>query len=150
MANPSTFIKIDRNILRWKWYSDRNTLALFLHFLLKANFAESNFCGKKIRRGQFVFSRRKLAEELCMGEMEIRTAINHLVETGEISVKTFPRYTVVTVLNYDKYQTKPPEKPKQKPKAKKVKESEGVNKVPEIYREMFGTDYESYKKWRDQ
>lgn len=150
MANPSTFIKIDRNILRWKWYGERNTLALFLHFLLKANFADSVFDNKKIKRGQFVFSQRKLAEETGMTHREIRTALDHLVETGEISVKTFPRYTVVTVLNYDKYQTKPPEKPKQKSKAKKVKEDEAVNKVPKEYQEFFGDDYEAYERWAKQ
>ena len=134
MANPSTFIKIDRNILRWKWYGERNTLALFLHFLLKANFADSVFDNKKIKRGQYIFSQRKLAGEIGMTYQEIRTALDHLVETGEISVKTFPRYTVVTVLNYDKYQSKPPEKPKQKPKAKKVKDGEAVNIVPKEVR----------------
>lgn len=151
MANPSTFIKIDRNILRWKWYSDRNTLVLFLHFLLKANFTDAAFNGKKIKRGQFIFSRRKLCEELGMGETELRTAMSHLEETGEIKIQGFPRYTLITVLNYDKYQNKPPEKPAQKNvKRSKKQPPADDNQVPKEFQEFFGNDYEAYRKWVEQ
>lgn len=149
-ANTTSFIKIDRNILRWRWYGEKNTLAVFIHILLKANFADGYYSGSRIHRGQYAFSQRTLARDVGMTHSEVRTALEHLVETGEISVEAFPRYTVVTVLNYDKYQTKPPEKPKQKPKTKKAKESEAVNKVPKEYQEFFGDDYEAYERWAKQ
>lgn len=148
LANPTTFIKLDRNILRWKWYEDKNTLVLFIHFLLKSNYAENKLRnGRVIKRGQYAFSSRKLAEEVGMSMQELRTALKHLESTGEIVVDGLPRFTLITVVNYDKYQNKPEFEKKAKPKAKK-KESE--NQVPEVYREMFGEDYEAYLKWKEQ
>ena len=149
MANTTTFIKLDRNIERWRWYGDKNTLAVWIHFLLKANVKSSKFAGKTVKRGQLAFSRRGLSAELGMSERAIRTSIDHLVETGEIQYEGFPRFSIVTVVNYDKYQAKPTEEhPQKKPKQKEQKAKEGS--VPEMYKEMFGDDYEAYKRWRDQ
>ena len=149
MANTTTFIKLDRNIERWRWYGDKNTLAVWIHFLLKANVKSSKFAGKTVKRGQLAFSRRGLSAELGMSERAIRTSIDHLVETGEIQYEGFPRFSIITVVNYDKYQAKPTEeKPQKKPKQKTEKAKEGS--VPEMYKEMFGDDYEAYKRWRDQ
>ena len=152
MANTTTFIKIDRNIERWRWYGDKNTLAVWIHFLLKANVRGSRFAGKLIKRGQYAFSRRGLSAELGMSERAIRTSIDHLVETGEIQYEGFPRFSIITVVNYDKYQAKP-ETQKQKPKetVKQIsKKHDKTEEVPKMYREMFGDDYEAYKKWREQ
>ena len=148
-ANTTSFIKLDRNILRWRWYGEKTTLVVFIHFLLKANFAESKFSGHTVKRGQYAFSQRRLAKEIGITHQELRTAIEHLVKTGEISAEAFPRHTLITVLNYEKYQNKPEKQTEPKPKRPKKPQKEG-NQVPEIYREMFGTDYEAYKKWRDQ
>jgi len=148
-ANTTSFIKLDRNILRWRWYGEKTTLAVFIHFLLKANFAESKFSGHTVKRGQYAFSQRRLAKEIGITHQELRTAIEHLVKTGEISAEAFPRYTLITVLNYEKYQNKPEKQTEPKPKKPKKPQKE-ENQVPEIYQEMFGTDYEAYKKWRDQ
>lgn len=151
LANPTTFIKLDRNILSWRWYGEKTTLAVFIHFLLKANFAESKFSGHTVKRGQYAFSQRRLAKEIGLTYQELRTALNHLTETGEIAVEAFPRVTVVTVVNYDKYQSKPEKQTEPKPKkTKKQPQKEEKNKVPEIYRDMFGDDFEAYKKWREQ
>ena len=149
MANTTTFIKIDRNILRWRWYGDPETMALWLHFLLKANIRGVRYRGKIIKRGQYAFSVRGLSAEIGMSVQKVRTAIKHLVETGEIQYEAFPRYSIVTVVNYDKYQAKP-EITEQKPKEEPKKPKEKPNEVPEMYREMFGNDYEAYKKWREQ
>jgi hypothetical protein len=37
--------------------------------------------------------------------MQVRTALEHLKLTGEITVKAYPKYSVITVKNYDYYQT---------------------------------------------
>ena len=48
------FIKIDRGILDWEWYSDINTTRLFIHLILKANWKDGRFQGQEIKRGSFV------------------------------------------------------------------------------------------------
>lgn len=98
------FIKIDRGILEWEWYQNINTKVLFLHMLLKANWKENKYEGKIIPRGSFVSSIKKLVEETALTEREVRTGISHLKTTGEVTSKSYPKYTVFTVNNYDLYQ----------------------------------------------
>ena len=57
------FIKISRKILEWEWYTDSNTKIVFLHCLLKANWKDKNWKGETIKRGQFVTSLEKIAQE---------------------------------------------------------------------------------------
>lgn len=98
------YIKIDRKILEWEWYKNINTKILFFHMLLKANWKDGKFEGKVIPKGSFVSSLVKLSEETALTIREVRTAINHLKSTGELTVKTCSKYSVFTVNNYCQYQ----------------------------------------------
>lgn len=98
------FIKIDKKILEWEWYKDEHTKNLFLHCLLKANSKDERFKGIVIKRGQFIASLSNLSDELFLSVNELRTSIKHLKSTGEITVKTYPKFSVFTVVNYDLYQ----------------------------------------------
>lgn len=101
----SSYIKIDRKILDWEWYSNINTSRLFLHMLLRANWKDGRFEGKEINRGSFVSSYSKLSNECGLTVNEIRTAIKHLTLTGEITVRAHAKYSVFTINNYDEYQS---------------------------------------------
>lgn len=103
----SDYIKLSRKILEWGWYKDEHTKSLFLHCLLMANWKEGEFKGVTIKRGQFVTSIPKLEVELELTSNEVRTAIKHLKSTGEITVRTYPKFSVFTVVKYDLYQCKP-------------------------------------------
>ena len=98
------FICLFRSFLEWGWYTDINTKVLFVHMLLKANWKEGNFKGTIVPRGSFVSSIVKLAEETGLTGDEVRTAISHLVRTGEITKQSTNKYTVFTVVNYALYQ----------------------------------------------
>lgn len=98
------WIKIDRNILEWGWYTDKNTFKLFLHMLLKANWKDGEFLGVKIKRGSFATSLTTLVAQTGLTESEVRTAIKHLEQTGEVTGKRHPKFTVFTVKNYSRYQ----------------------------------------------
>lgn len=99
------YIKLSRKILDWEWYSDNNTKTLFLHCLLKANWKDARFKGQDVKRGSFVTSLPTLAYESGLSIREVRTALSHLKSTGELTVKTSNKFSVVTVTNYDLYQT---------------------------------------------
>ena len=43
VADQTTFIKIDRNIMDWRWYQDPNTFRLFVHLILRANIRDHDF-----------------------------------------------------------------------------------------------------------
>lgn len=104
MAEKSTWVKIDRNILDWEWYQNANTMRLFIHLILKANIKDCRFEGIVVRRGQLVTSYPKLSQELSLSVQAARTAVSHLKSTGEITVRRYPNFSLITVVNYDRYQ----------------------------------------------
>ena len=102
MANG--FIKLHRKLVDWGWYADGPTKDVFLHLLLTANFRETQWRGIDLKPGQTVVGRKKLAQELGLSERQVRTALEHLKSTNEVSIKTTNKFTVVTIENWTKYQ----------------------------------------------
>lgn len=99
------FIKIDRKILKWEWWSDINTFRLFMYMLISAYWKDGNYKGKIIKRGSFPSSISELSKETNLSVMEIRTSLKHLQLTGEITSKSTNKFTIFTVVNYNLYQT---------------------------------------------
>ena len=83
MALKNGYIKLNRKILEWRWYTNGNTIRLFIHLLLTANISDKDFEGLTIKRGQKLTSYPHLAAELGMTIKEVRTALEHLKNTGE-------------------------------------------------------------------
>ena len=98
-------IKIDRRILEWEWYKDLNTCRLFFHLLLRANWKDGRFQGMEIPRGSLVTSYNNLAAETGLSVKNVRTALKHLETTGEVAVNRHTKFSVVTVNNYNLYQS---------------------------------------------
>lgn len=101
----SDYIKLSRRILDWEWYGDINTCRLFLHMLLKTNWKDGRFQGTEVPRGSFVSSIAKLAEETGLTERKVRTALEHLKMTGEVTSRSHSKFTVFTIKNYNCYQS---------------------------------------------
>lgn len=102
------FVQLHRKIIDWEWYKNSNTCKLFIHCLLKANHTLCKWEGITIKRGQFVTGRKKLALETGLSEQECRTALDHLKATKELTIKATKRYSIITVNNWQLYQTKQP------------------------------------------
>ena len=102
------WIKIHRKMTEWEWYTDANTLRLFLHLLLKANHKESKWKGETIKAGEILTGRKILAHELALSEQQIRTSINKLKSTNEITIKSTSQYSVIKLNNWKTYQAEQP------------------------------------------
>lgn len=99
------WIKIHRKLLEWEWYDDCNVFRLFFHLLLTVNYEDKNWHGTTIHAGQIITSVDKLAGSLHLSTQQIRTAINKLKSTGEITSETTNKYTIITICNFAKYQS---------------------------------------------
>ena len=108
------YVRLYRDIMDWGWYEDASTVRLFIHCILKANYDDNVWKGIKIPRGSFVTSYAKLAEELKLTQKKIRIALEHLKTTNTVSHKTTTQYSIITVNNYDTYQTMDTQTVKQK------------------------------------
>ena len=105
MAEKSTFIKLDRNITKWRWYQDGNTVRGFLHLLINANITPHGFESITVERGQVVSSYEKIGGTLKLTPKQVRTAISHLKSTGTVATRIYPKFQVFTIVNYDYYQS---------------------------------------------
>lgn len=97
-------IALWRKFLDWEWYTDVNTKAVFLHLLLTANWKDKKWKGMLIKRGQLWTSRNRLAQETGLSERNIRTALEHLKATGEITIKTTNKGMLINIEKYSDYQ----------------------------------------------
>jgi len=105
VADQTTFIKLDRNIMEWRWYQDANTFRIFVHMIMKANIRDHDFEGITIHRGELATSLPSLSNDLKISIQSCRTALNHLKSTGEVTCRKYPHYQVITIVNYELYQS---------------------------------------------
>lgn len=99
------YILIHRKIVKeWEWYSNVNDRLVWLHCLLSANWKDGYFEGIKVLRGSFVTGRKKLAKEVGLTEQQVRTSLNHLKSTNNITIKAHNKFSIITINNYNKYQ----------------------------------------------
>ena len=99
-----SFVKLYKKMLEWEWYDDANTMRLFIHCLLRANWKEGSWHGISYGPGQFITSIQNLAEELHISNQQVRTALSHLISTGEITSYQQGRSRIITVNNWTSYQ----------------------------------------------
>lgn len=99
-----TFIYVYRKFKYWSWFKDSTMVHLFIYLLLEANHSDKYYRGKFIKRGQLRVSRRELARETGITEQKIRTALNRLKLTQEITLEITQYDHIITVCKYDEYQ----------------------------------------------
>lgn len=105
MITLSGYIKLHRKLVQWGWYKDSVVKDVFLHFLIIANFTDTPWQGRIIRRGQCIVGTQQLANDLGFTRQQVRTALNKLKSTNEITIETTNKYSIVTVTNWDEYQS---------------------------------------------
>lgn len=98
------YITIHRKITEWSWYKNTATKCVFLHLLLTSNYEPKQFENIVVQRGQRIASFGTLAQETGLSIRQVRTAIEHLKSSGEVTSKSNNKYTVFSVVNYDSYQ----------------------------------------------
>ena len=98
------WIKVFRSLPAWRWYKDANTKSLYLHLLLNACIRPTPFMDFVLQPGEFVSTVRALAYELNMSDKAVRVAMNHLIATNDMAIKTTNKYTIFSVQNWEKYQ----------------------------------------------
>ena len=98
------WISLHRKFLSWEWFDKPEMVQLFIWLLLNANYADTKWQGKVIKRGQMLTTTPKIMEALRLTEQQTRTCIGRLKSTGEITCKSTNKYTIITICNYDRYQ----------------------------------------------
>ena len=98
------WVKLHRSLIKWEWFTDPKTSHFMIYCLAKASHKDMRYRGRVIPKGGFWFGRKKATIETGLSEQSIRTAINHLKSTSEITIKPSAQGSVIIVNNWDKYQ----------------------------------------------
>lgn len=99
------YIKLFREIQEWEWWDDPNTLAMWVHLLVCANWKDTVWHGETIQRGSLVTTISRLAEETGLSDKQVRTCIDRLAKTGEIIKEGTNKWTKITICKYEDYQS---------------------------------------------
>jgi hypothetical protein len=104
----SGWLKLHRALSTHAISSDPQTLSVWVHILMLANFVESKKVvnGKMItiHPGQLITSRASLATRVGVSESKIQRVLSLLESEQQIEQLTNSRYRLITVLAWDKYQ----------------------------------------------
>lgn len=108
MDDEKGWIKIHRSIFRNPWMLRPNVLAVWMYILGRVNWRPTDvvFEGKRItlQPGQGVFKLRQIAADLRISRGTLFRVIDVLKTETQIETQTSPRNTLVTVVNWKKYQ----------------------------------------------
>ncbi len=101
MQSNQGFIQLYRDIMDTLMYSKGPTyLALFVHLVLKANYADGCVEGIKIKKGQLVTSVKSLSKEMKLTSSKIRNRLEFLQSEGLITIKGTNKFSIITIVNY--------------------------------------------------
>lgn len=100
----SGWVKLHRAFDKWEWRDKPEMVSLFINILLEANHEERQWHGITIERGQCLFGRDVWSKKLGISPQSLRTCIERLKSTNEITSKSTNRFTVLSVVKYDEYQ----------------------------------------------
>ena len=111
----SGWIKLHRQIVDWEWYTEHNTFRVFIHLLLTANHKDKKYRGIELKAGSIVTSRDILAMATGLSVRQVRTALDKLKTTNELTIKTSSQGTIIQIVNYSKYQVETSEMTNERP-----------------------------------
>jgi|TARA_R100001530_G_scaffold10633_1_gene10469 hypothetical protein len=98
------WIKIHRKLLDWEWLDDMKTFKLFMYLLLTVNYEDKKWQGVEVKAGQKITSVANLASATRLTSQNVRTSLNRLKSTNELTIKTTNRFTIITVCKWSEYQ----------------------------------------------
>ena len=103
MNDNNSWIKLYRKFEEWEWFHISEMVHLFINLLIKANNKDRKWRGILIKRGQLITGRIQLSQDTGISEQSIRTYLERLKSTSEITIKSTNKFSIITICNYDRY-----------------------------------------------
>lgn len=96
-------MRLHRQLLEWEWFDNSQMVHIWVYFLLKANYQDNKWHGIDIPRGSFITSLDTICKDTGLSLQSVRTCMNKLKSTGEITIKSTNKYSVITICKYETY-----------------------------------------------
>ena len=107
MNNENGFIVLHRKLLEWEWFADPKTLVVWIYLLFRANWKPNRWKGIEIGRGETLETIAGISRATGLSVQSVRTALNHLKSTNEITTRSTGYGTLISIATYSKYQDLP-------------------------------------------
>lgn len=102
------YIKLYRNLLDNPIMRKPDYLTVWIYLLLKANHKENSFIfnnkAEILKAGQLITGRKKLAQITGISESQVYKILNYLEIEQQIEQQKNNKYTLITILNWHKFQ----------------------------------------------
>ena len=97
------WVKLHRKLEEWEWSSDPNMVSLMVWLMILANYKETRYKDQIIPIGSFVTGRKSLSKKTGISEQTIRTCLERLKSTSEVTIKSTSKFSIITLCNYNTY-----------------------------------------------
>lgn len=109
------WVKLHRKLLGWGWSSSAKHMSIFTHLLMRANHKRSSWRKVTVYPGQILTGRKQLSAWTGVPERGVRTVLSDLQTTGEVTIKSFSKFSIITIVNWSSYQSGDQQKVKKRP-----------------------------------
>lgn len=101
----SGWYKQQRNLPERPWFKEPNVVQLYVALKSLAYVTDGRYQGEIIRRGSCPTTRADLIEMTGMKRMTLDRCLKKLIAYGDVIVKANNRFSIVTICDYDGFET---------------------------------------------
>ena len=102
------YVKLWRRSIDNGWLQNHLLWAFWCWCLLKASHKQKEitvgFQRVMLEPGQFVFGRNNAAKELRASPQNIRTCVQTLIKSQNLTIKSTNKFSIISIINWDSYQ----------------------------------------------
>lgn len=98
------WFKLYRSLADWEYYKDGNTVRVFLDLMIRAELKPREYKGVTIDRGQVVTTLDEIGARLGLSKKQVRGTLEDLQRARSVALKRYPRFLVISIVSWDKYQ----------------------------------------------
>lgn len=102
------YVKVWRKISDAGWFKNHKLCTLWLWCLMKASHKDHDMivgCQQvHLNQGEFIFGLKAASDELAMSVQSIRTLLDFLKTTKNVTIKSTNKFSIVSIVNWNTYQ----------------------------------------------
>lgn len=129
------YVKIWRRMFDSGIHRDHKAFAVWMWLLGNVKYKPQSYLVRgemiHLEPGEIIIGRKKLAQEMCLSEQEIRSALVRLVNWQNITSESTNRYTKIKIVNWATYQQHPPAEQPAAPPAEQPRTNQVATTVQE-------------------
>lgn len=100
------YLKLSRKIIKWKYFDNHAYTVVWIYLLCRANFKKGYSMGIQLNAGQLYESYSSISKKTNTPVSTVRRIIQKLKVDNQISTEVSNHGLIITILNWDTYQSK--------------------------------------------